>query len=72
MVEMQVIILDMLEVVEVVTVMVLINKEDLVEEEEVVAIDLTIHRTLEVVEVVLYKYSTLEHLEEQMVTIGEE
>ena len=69
-VEMEGIPLDIKDLEEAVTAMVLTKLVDLVEVEEVVVIDLTIHRMLEVVEVVLCKYNTLEDQEVQVVTIG--
>jgi hypothetical protein len=56
--------------VEVVTAMVILNLVVLVEVVEAVVIDLTIHRMLEVVEVVWFSFHILVVLEEQMETTG--
>jgi hypothetical protein len=53
-----------------VTVMEHLNLVDLLVEEVVVVIVLTIHKMLEVVEVVECKFNTLEDLEEMMVILG--
>jgi hypothetical protein len=69
---MEVIQLEVKELVEEVTVMEHLNLVDLLVVEVVVVIVLTTHRMLEVVEVVEFKYNTLDHLEETMVILGEE
>jgi hypothetical protein len=67
---MEVILLDGREVVEVVTAMVILKVVVLVEVVEAVVIDLTMHRMLEVVEVVWFSFHILVVLEEQMETTG--
>jgi hypothetical protein len=68
---MEVIQQDLMELVVEVTVMVQVNLVVQVVVEVLVVIVLTTHRMLEVVEVVEFKYNTLEDLEETMVIIGD-
>ena len=70
MVVMEVIQVEIQDLVEEVTAMVLIKMVALVEVVVEEVIDLTIHRTLEVEEVVEFRFNTLEVLEEMMVIIG--
>jgi hypothetical protein len=71
MVVMEVTQLEAKDLVEEVTVMDLVNLVALVEVEVEVVIDLTIHRTLELVDLEWFEFNILEVLEETMVIIGD-